>query len=268
MTIQEFTHINFGNITVVTKDDNTNWFVASEVCRVLGLAHTGSALRILDDDEKGVHNLHTPGGYQNMTIISEPGLYKLIARSRKPEARVFDRWVRHEVLPKLRQDDTLRNQFNYNQYFAQQLELIKNLVINIGGRQERQFLLLENNRTNNQNYNIPQLPHISQVYLFDTFAKEIGINPNDLFKICDYYGLIDENIGVAMDRLVISSKLPIRKRFVYIDNPQFPVEVLCMDCPENAVKLKQFLIDNNIIPKNNTLYNPVFELENKNGWFN
>lgn len=46
--------------------------------------------------------IHTLGGSQRASIISEPGLYKLIARSTKPEARRFDRWVRHEVLPQIR----------------------------------------------------------------------------------------------------------------------------------------------------------------------
>ena len=78
------------------------WWVASDVCGAIGVAHTATALRKLDADEKGVHPMHTPGGQQEMSIISEPGLYKLIFRSDKPVARRFDRWVRHEVLPSIR----------------------------------------------------------------------------------------------------------------------------------------------------------------------
>lgn len=77
-------------------------FDAAEVCRILELSHVGSALRILDEDEKGVHTKHTLGGDQQVNFITEPGLYKLISRSRKPEAKRFDRWVRHEVLPSIR----------------------------------------------------------------------------------------------------------------------------------------------------------------------
>jgi len=82
--------------------DGEPWFAAPDVCRVLDLAHVGSALRILDADEKGVRDMHTLRGIQVVTIVSEPGLYKLMARSRKPEAKRFDRWVRHEVLPAIR----------------------------------------------------------------------------------------------------------------------------------------------------------------------
>jgi prophage antirepressor-like protein len=90
-------------IRVVTVN-NEPWFAAPDVCRVLDLAHVASALRVLDEDEKGVLTAHTLGGAQEVRSISEPGLYKLMARSRKPEARRFDRWVRHEVLPAIRRD--------------------------------------------------------------------------------------------------------------------------------------------------------------------
>lgn len=60
------------------------------------------ALRTLDADEKGLSIVETPGGKQELNIVSEPGLYKLIGRSRKPEARRFDRFVRHEILPAIR----------------------------------------------------------------------------------------------------------------------------------------------------------------------
>lgn len=81
------------------------WFVAKDVCGVLGLNNSREALTALDDDEKdGVSISDAIGRDQDTAIISEPGLYALLARSRKPIARKFDRWVRHEVLPSLRKD--------------------------------------------------------------------------------------------------------------------------------------------------------------------
>jgi len=79
------------------------WFVAADVCAVLGIANVGNALARLDDDEKDSIRLAdgTPGN-PNKAIVSEPGLYSLILRSDKPEAKVFKRWVTHEVLPQLR----------------------------------------------------------------------------------------------------------------------------------------------------------------------
>lgn len=58
----------------------------------------------LDEDEKGVCITDTPGGKQEMTTISESGLYALVFRSRKPEAKAFSKWVRSEVLPAIRKN--------------------------------------------------------------------------------------------------------------------------------------------------------------------
>ena len=75
-------------------------FVAKDVCDVLGIGI--SQTRRVDDDEKGLHLIQTPGGSQEMLCVSEPGLYSLILGSRKPEANAFKRWIVHEVLPSIR----------------------------------------------------------------------------------------------------------------------------------------------------------------------
>lgn len=82
--------------------DGEPWFVAKDVTQILGLGNPRTSLALLDEDEKGIHILDTPGGKQRATIISEAGLYSLILRSRKPEAKAFKRWVMHEVLPAIR----------------------------------------------------------------------------------------------------------------------------------------------------------------------
>ena len=80
------------------------WWVLRDVCEVLGLSTPARVAERLDDDEKGVSLIHTPGGKQEMTIINEPGLYSVILRSDKPEAKAFKRWVVHEVLPSIRKN--------------------------------------------------------------------------------------------------------------------------------------------------------------------
>jgi prophage antirepressor-like protein len=79
------------------------WWVAKDVCAILEISHGASSLRSLDDDEKGVHSMHTLGGDQDLTVINESGLYSLILRSRRPEAKVFKKWITAEVLPTIRQ---------------------------------------------------------------------------------------------------------------------------------------------------------------------
>lgn len=82
--------------------DGELWWVLKDVCEVIGIAkHTNVAAR-LEDDEKGACVMGTPSGQQSMIIINEPGLYNVILRSDKPEAKDFKRWVTHEVLPSIR----------------------------------------------------------------------------------------------------------------------------------------------------------------------
>ena len=91
------------NMVRVQKDEDGNpWFVAKDVCRVLGLGNVTESTKSLDDDERSSVILNTLGGDQEMNIISESGLYALIFRSRKPEAKTFSKWVRAEVLPSIR----------------------------------------------------------------------------------------------------------------------------------------------------------------------
>ena len=86
----------------IIEKDGEPWFVAKDVCHVLGIAKVDSAIRSLDEDEKDAHSMSTLGGNQDLSVISEAGLYSLIFRSRKAEAKAFKRWVTHEVLPSIR----------------------------------------------------------------------------------------------------------------------------------------------------------------------
>lgn len=78
------------------------WFVAADVCRVLDIGNTAMELSRLDEDEKGVSLIDTLGGKQDISVVSEPGLYSLALGSRKPEAKPFKRWVTHDVIPSIR----------------------------------------------------------------------------------------------------------------------------------------------------------------------
>lgn len=101
--IQIFKHEAFGQIRVIDRDGEP-WFIAVDVCKALELGNSRQAIARLDDDEKGVISIDTPGGPQEMSVINEPGLYSLVLGSRKPEAKTFKRWVTHEVLPSIRQN--------------------------------------------------------------------------------------------------------------------------------------------------------------------
>ena len=94
---------NYKEQQVRTVEQNSEvWFVAKDVCDILKIVNSRDAISRLDSDEKGVAKTDTLGGMQDMTIISEPGLYKLAFKSKKSEAKDFTRWVTHEVLPAIR----------------------------------------------------------------------------------------------------------------------------------------------------------------------
>jgi prophage antirepressor-like protein len=101
----DITPFNFNNqqVRVVTDEQGEPWFVAVDVCSILGLDNVTRAIASLDDDEKNtiILNNGTPGNPYR-AIISESGLYSLMMRSRKPGAKPFQRWVTHEVLPAIR----------------------------------------------------------------------------------------------------------------------------------------------------------------------
>jgi hypothetical protein len=78
------------------------WFVAKDVCDYLELSNPADAYSRVPEEDKGVSTVDTLGGAQQMVIVNEPGLYRIIFMSRKPEAEEFKRWVFRELLPALR----------------------------------------------------------------------------------------------------------------------------------------------------------------------
>jgi hypothetical protein len=145
MTMQVFHEDGDNDEFRVVERNGDPWFVLLDVCRKLEISHTASAARILDDDEKDVLTMHTLGGGQSVTIISESGLYSLILRSRKDKAKAFRRWVTAEVLPSIRKtggyggkvpDFIRRFNENWDRVDAGYFSVISELVTRLWGRLE------------------------------------------------------------------------------------------------------------------------------------
>lgn len=98
--LQIFTYQQ-SQVRTVQKDGEP-WFVLKDVCEVLSIGNSRMAAERLEPDEKGVSQIDTPGGMQDMIVINESGLYTVILRSDKPEAKPFRKWVTSEVLPSIR----------------------------------------------------------------------------------------------------------------------------------------------------------------------
>ena len=98
-----FENPQFGKVRTILIGDKP-WFVANDVFKVLEISNSKDALRVLDDDEKsGVDIIDPHGRSQKTNCVSEAGLYSIILRSRKPEAKEFKRWITHDVIPSIRQ---------------------------------------------------------------------------------------------------------------------------------------------------------------------
>lgn len=173
----------FGPVRVIEVNGEP-YFVASDVASILGYSATSAALRILDDEDKGMHILHTPGGPQQFRTINEGALYELVVRSNRPAARQFRRWVAHEVLPQIRKTGSYSATPAVPSSFAEALEL--------AAAQAREIEALE----------AQAAVDAPKVEAFDTFmsangsmsmneaAKTLGVGQNELFKLLREAGVL------------------------------------------------------------------------------
>jgi prophage antirepressor-like protein len=99
-------HYQGHQIRTAIDDQGHVWWVAQDVGHVLGITQVRKNLQTFPMNEKGVTSSNTLGGLQDLLTVNEPGLYRLIFQSRKPEAEALKLWVFHEVLPTLRRTGT------------------------------------------------------------------------------------------------------------------------------------------------------------------
>lgn len=103
--LQIFENPEFGAVRTV-EIDGEPWLVGKDVAQALGYGEgkslANAVARHVDPEDKGVTEMMTPGGRQEMTIINESGLYSLVLSSKLPTARKFKHWVTSEVLPSIR----------------------------------------------------------------------------------------------------------------------------------------------------------------------
>ena len=183
--------------------DGEIWWVASDICKVLSLDNVTKAISALDNDEKNTITLSKGiRGNPNVNIINEPGLYRLIFKSIKPEAKKFQKWIYHEVLPQIRKTGVFRlrgpatpafiKRFNENWdrvdtgYFS----VISELVIRIYGRLEM------------AGYNMPDRgkkgkeirPDVSVGKLFPKWLEKKAPEKIDKFKMYDHK--LPEGMGI------------------------------------------------------------------------
>ena len=143
--LQTFTYNN-AQFRSITKSNGEKWFVLKDVCDILGLGTPARVAERLDEDEVSLaHLTDSIGRKQEMTIISESGLYNVILRSDKPEAKPFRKWVTSEVLPAIRKTGA----YSTNEKPSKALEIKE---MNAKVRLSNQFLKLSKVETLSAEY--------------------------------------------------------------------------------------------------------------------
>lgn len=174
--------------------DGEPWFVAADVCRVLAHSNSRMAVASLDDDERGVSNVDTPGGIQQMTVINESGLYSLILRSRVAGAREFKRWVTREVLPAIRRTGQYGSALPAS--FAEALELAAAQAREIEAKEAE----LEAARPKVEAYDA--FMDADGYYSMEAAAKILGIGRNTFFRRLREIGIIQAGGRLPYQRYV------------------------------------------------------------------
>ena len=170
----------FGQVRVV-EHNGEPWFVAKDVAQALGYASTNmtTVFHAVPDEWKGSNRIATPGGEQEMLIISEPGLYFFLARSDKPTALPFQKWLAGDVVPSIRKHgiyatENVVNQILDNPEFG--IQLLTAL------KEEREARV-------NAEKRVAILSHVRKTYTTTEIAKELGFRSAVAFNrvLCEQH---------------------------------------------------------------------------------
>jgi len=176
---------NFNNdeVQVVVNDRNEPMFVATDICFALGLDNVTRALSSLDEDEKLPLPLVRAGQLRTVNTITESGLYSLVLRSNKPQAKVFKKWITSEVLPSIRRHGMYANKQTVEEMLENPDVLIATLQNLKKEREEKERLQIQNELQDKQlKISAPKVEYYDEVlqskstYTTNQIAKEIGMS--------------------------------------------------------------------------------------------
>lgn len=227
--IEIFKNEQFGEVRTVLIGKEP-WFVANDVLRVLAISNSKDALRTLDDDEKsGVDIIDPHGRTQKTNCISEAGLYSIILRSRKPEAKAFKRWITHEVIPTIRKTGGYINDTEklVETYFGDvnvyQKGIVKALFDNAKSMQDK-----INRLTSEAEVNKPLVDFANHVGLLAT--SNSNVNMQTMAKLLCDNGI---NIGrnqlfeiLRKNKILMERNIPYQQ---YVDRGYFLVKESIVD---------------------------------------
>jgi anti-repressor protein len=178
-----YKHDNFGQCRIMFDINNNPWWAAVDVCRSLKIKNSRDSVSNLDESEKGVGITDTLGGRQNITIINEFGLFTLILRSRKPEAKEFKKWIIYEILPSIRKTGSyniVKNDIKQSddEIILQGYTILQKRISEFKNIIEEQTKLIEENKPKVQLAN--NISESDDLILINTLSKLIRQNRYDI----------------------------------------------------------------------------------------
>ena len=191
--LRVFENPEFGKVRAIEQDGEP-WFVANEVCKVLGYSNPRKAvIDHVDEEDKNTVTIRDGIGNPNKVIINESGLYSLILSSKLPSAKKFKRWVTYEVLPAIRKHGAY-----LTPEVAEEVLLNPDTIIKIATqlkeeREKRIKLETENKELKPKAEKYEQLLDASGYIPVGKFAKAIGYGPIKLFKKLREIGFLTWN---------------------------------------------------------------------------
>lgn len=176
---------NFNNneVSVIINENNEPMFVATDVCSALGLANVTKSLLALDEDEKLPLPIVRAGQLRTVNTITESGLYSLVLRSNKPEAKLFKKWVTSEILPCIRRNGMYANKKTVEEMLDNPDILIQTLQTLKKEREEKEHLARINELQSEElGKAFPKVLYYDNVmqskstYTTNQIAKELGMS--------------------------------------------------------------------------------------------
>ncbi len=181
------------------------WFVLADLCKVLELSNSRKVAERLDPDEKAVTQSYTLGGKQKMTIVNESGMYAVILRSDKPQAKPFRKWVTSEVLP------TIRKTGSYAVKPVDELKAKRVETARMNAQTRRAQLLMKIAETTRTAYKevlhsyaaniivgqpVLPLPEVNEhTYSAGDIAEVLGTTANKIGRLANSHGLKTDKYG-------------------------------------------------------------------------
>lgn len=184
-----FQNQEFGEVRSVMINGEP-WFIGKDIASVLGYKDTSDAIkRHVENEDKGVGDLPTPGGIQKMQLINESGLYSLILSSKLPNAKKFKKWVTSEVLPSIRKHGAYLTPEKVEEVLLNPDTIIK-IAQNLKEEQEkRKQLEIENNELKPKANYCEQVLQSENAVVTTQIAKDYGMSPQALNSILHELGV-------------------------------------------------------------------------------